>query len=310
MAAHWWTLDNPAQPLVRRRLRGAGSARPRRGCHRRDSPRLAATCPWRSAWPRSSPPTPVQNESRSLIKDLVVYLARAGVTATCSRPSGTRYGMARRRLEPARLPYRARRPVGERVHRGVCSPPAIRRWPSGSPSWSPTPGAAPGLWIPAAKARTAAFGPGADLRGPRDLPVLVVATADPGALDKAVRELMRDLLLQRVPAEVADDGALADGDEALADGAVAVFNRGTPGGGGHAGRDAVDVALPCLRRLAERGVDRRGPAGRAGRVVVRLATLVAHVQLRPRVVRRGGRLARGRCSTRPRRSTTTTFSLP
>jgi hypothetical protein len=86
--------------------------------------------------------------------------------------------------------------------------------------------------VPAAKSRAAAFGPGADVRGPRDLPVLIVAAADPAGLDQAVTELARDLMDHRLPADTAeagDAGALAPGDAALADGAVAVFNRGTPG---------------------------------------------------------------------------------
>ena len=34
------------------------------------------------------------------------------------------------------------------------------------------------LWLPAAQSRAAAFAPGADVRGPRDLPVLIVAGPD------------------------------------------------------------------------------------------------------------------------------------
>src|SRR6201999_4523918 len=57
------------------------------------------------------------------------------------------------------------------------------------------------LWGPAARARAAAVAPGAALRGPRDLPVLIVATADPAALDAAVAGLAGDLAGQRVAAE-------------------------------------------------------------------------------------------------------------
>ncbi len=85
------------------------------------------------------------------------------------------------------------------------------------------------LWVPASRSRAAAFAPGADLRGPRDLPVLIVATADPAALDEAVAELARDVTRERIPAEVCEGNALAPGDAPLADGAVAVFNRGTLG---------------------------------------------------------------------------------
>ncbi len=37
-------------------------------------------------------PDVTPGESRPAVKDLLTWLARAGVTATCSRSSGTRYG--------------------------------------------------------------------------------------------------------------------------------------------------------------------------------------------------------------------------
>ena len=63
--------------------------------------------------------------------------------------------------------------------------------------------------------------------------------------------------------------------------------RGRAGQPGHAGcrggagRHAVDVAVPGLLELAERGVDRRGPAHRAGRQQFRLAALEPHVLRTP-----------------------------
>jgi alpha-mannosidase len=222
VAADWWTLDNPANHWF-----GVGAV-------------LRATLP--CAAPASPggdvsvalgvaevvTPDTVPTESRPVIRDLVTGLARAGVTATCSRPSGARYGWLdldsnlpdfrialggpSENAFTAEVLSAADPGVAKRLAQLVADTGAAR------------------LWIPAAKARTASFGPGADLRGPRDLPVLVVATADPGALPTAVRELSRDLLAQRVPAEVGDGGALAPGDAALADGTVALFNRGTPGG--------------------------------------------------------------------------------
>ncbi len=60
--------------------------------------------------------------------------------------------------------------------------------------------------------------------------MLIVATADPAALDEAVAELARDVTQ---PADSAPRSARGtrsrDGDAPLADGAVAVFNRGTLG---------------------------------------------------------------------------------
>ena len=85
------------------------------------------------------------------------------------------------------------------------------------------------LWVPAARSRAAAFAPDADLRGPRDLPVLIVATAEPGALAAAVSELERDLMFEVISADACGSDVLAPGDAPLGDGAVALFNRGTPG---------------------------------------------------------------------------------
>ena len=227
VAAHWWTLDNPANHwfgvgcVARAVLSSAGlssAGQPSPGGDVSVALGVAEVVT----------PDTVQNESRSLIKDLVVHLARAGVTATCSRPSGTRYGWVDvdSNLPDFRIALGGPSENAFTAEVLAASDPAVAK----RLAQLVADAGAARLWIPAAKARAAAFGPGADLRGPRDLPVLVVATADPGALDKAVRELMRDLLLQRVPAEVTDDGALAAGDAALADGAVALFNRGTPGG--------------------------------------------------------------------------------
>ncbi len=159
------------------------------------------------------------------------------------------------------------------------------------------------LWVPAVRARAEAFGPDADLRGPRDLPVLIIAPSDPAALAQAITALCADLRDGSLiaPVELAPDAA-SGGTEAgqfkwphdlLGEGTVALFNRGTPGCAVTPGRDALDVALPRLRRLAERRVDRRRPADRAGRVIVRLAALVAHLPVRARVDASGRRLARG-----------------
>lgn len=223
VAAHWWTLDNPANHWF-----GVGAVA-----------RAALPSPAGLPAPGGGvsvalgvaeviTPDTVPAESRPVIRDLVVGLARAGATATCSRPSGTRYGWLDldSNLPDFRIALGGPSENAFTAEVLAAGDPAVAK----RLAQLVADGGAARLWIPASKARAAAFGPGADLRGPRDLPVLVVATADPGALEAAVRELIRDLLVQRVPAEVADIGALAPGDAALADGAVALFNRGTPGG--------------------------------------------------------------------------------
>jgi alpha-mannosidase len=217
VAAHWWTLDNPANHWF-----GVGAVA------RAALPAPGGNVSVALGVAEVITPDTVLAESRPLIKDLVVGLARAGVTATCTRPSGTRYGWLDldSNLPDFRIALGGPSQNAFTAEVLAASDPAVAKRLAKLVADT---GAAR-LWIPAAKARAAAFGPGADLRGPRDLPVLVVATADPGALEAAVRELERDLLLQRVAAETGDDGALASGDAALADGAVALFNRGTPGG--------------------------------------------------------------------------------
>jgi hypothetical protein len=79
------------------------------------------------------------------------------------------------------------------------------------------------LWVPGSRNRADAFGPDADVRGPGDLPVLVLA----GDLAAAVAGLTGDLA-----DAVVDVGDPVDGEVRpvpLADRSVAVLNRGTPG---------------------------------------------------------------------------------
>ena len=219
VAEHWWTLENPANhwfgigSVARVSLPadpGAGDVGVALGVAEVVTPDL----------------TP--GESRPAVKDLLTRLARAGVTATCSRSSGTRYGSVD--LD-SNLPDFRIVLGGPSVNAftsevlAACDPSVAKRLAqlvaeSGTAR----------LWVPASRSRAAAFAPGADLRGPRDLPVLIVATADPAALDEAVTGLALDVTRERVTAEVCEGNALAPGDVPLADGAVAVFNRGTPGG--------------------------------------------------------------------------------
>jgi hypothetical protein len=90
--------------------------------------------------------------------------------------------------------------------------------------------AAPGggrVWVPAARARAEVFTASADVRGDRDLPVLIVSGAD---LPAAVAELTGDLADAVIEADLADAGAgdLEPHDRLLAAHSVALLNRGTP----------------------------------------------------------------------------------
>jgi hypothetical protein len=220
VAEHWWTMENPANHWF-----GIGSvarASLPAGAGAGDGEVAVALGVAEVVTPDLTP-----GESRPVIRDLVSWLARAGVTATCSRSSGTRYGSPD--LD-SNLPDFRIALGGPSVNAftaevlSACDPSVAKRLAqlvaeSGTAR----------LWVPASRSRAAAFAPGADLCGPRDLPVLIVATADPAALDAAVAELAGDVAGQRVPAEVCEGNALAPGDAPLSDGAVAVFNRGTLG---------------------------------------------------------------------------------
>jgi alpha-mannosidase len=91
------------------------------------------------------------------------------------------------------------------------------------------------IWVPAARALEEVWVPNADVRGPRDLPVLVVVGSDIAALASEVRSLARDVHDGRLG--VGQPSALTEGSPERRNGAaheaagstVAILNRGTPG---------------------------------------------------------------------------------
>ena len=221
VAQHWWTLDNPANHwfglgAVARAVLAASSGE----------------VPVALGVAEVITPDVVPDERRPIVKDLVSWLAGAGVTATTSRASGPRYGSVD---VDSNLPD-FRIALGGPEENAftselltACDPAVAKRLDALLAD-----GNSARLWVPAAQSRAAAFAPSADLRGVRDLPVLIVAAAEPGDLDQALAELRGELAGGSVRADVAGGqdlaaGALADGDEALADEAVALFNRGTLG---------------------------------------------------------------------------------
>jgi alpha-mannosidase len=216
VAEHWWTLESPANQWF-----GVGSV-----AHARlDSG--DGEVPVALGVAEVVTPDVTPNEFRPAVKDLLSSLGRAGVTATCSRSPGTRYGAVDLDSNLPDFRIALGGPSANEFTAEVlaaCGPAVAKRLAQ----LTAESGTAR-LWVPASQSRAAAFAPGADLRGPRDLPVLIVATADPASLDKAISELAVDVMHQGVPAEVCEGNALAPGDAPLADGAVAVFNRGTLG---------------------------------------------------------------------------------
>ncbi|WP_300605685.1 glycoside hydrolase family 38 C-terminal domain-containing protein [Trebonia sp.] len=211
-ATHWWTLDNPAHHWF-----GLGSVA-----------RVAADTP-EGEVPAAIgvaeviTPDTIPNEQQRLIRDLVVCLAGTGVTATCSRAAGPRYGSVDldSNLPDFRIALGGPEENAFTAEVLAASDPAVAKRLAALVSDR----RAARLWVPAARTRAEAFAPDADLRGPRDLPVLIVATADPAALERALGDLLAEVTAGSIRADAADG---APGDRALAEGAVALFNQGTP----------------------------------------------------------------------------------
>ncbi len=182
------------------------------------------------------------NGWRVAIRDLVAGLAGQGVTATCSWPDGPRYGSldldsnlpdVRIALGgPEQNPWTARL----LAEAGPGAQQELSRLLAASGSAR--------LWIPAAQSRAAAFAPGADVRGLRDLPVLIVAGPDLAAAAAAVTADLADSVIEVTrlapgpgpagPGEAGPGpGQAAAGEagpgSALAPRSVALLNRGTPG---------------------------------------------------------------------------------
>lgn len=135
---------------------------------------------------------------------LMAALVAKGVTATCTRPSGPRYGA----LDvDSNLPD-VRIVLGDNEFTAAVldSAPAEYR---------ATFDASGVVFVPASRPRAQQWVPDADLRGPRDLPVLIVTD---------VAALIDDLADACV--EVAGPGGTTD---PATDYSVAVVNRGTPG---------------------------------------------------------------------------------
>jgi alpha-mannosidase len=218
-ADHWYTLDNPAHQWF-----GVGStARVRTGDPRGLTQAIGVAevvCPL------------LPNGLRDTLRDLLVALAAAGVTATCSQADGPRYGGidADSNLPDVRIA------VGGPEVNPFTAEVLAGAGPGYAKALAARLGAGSGtarVWVPASRDRADAFGPDADVRGASDLPVLIVAGAGPGELAAAVTALIADLADAEVDAgDLADAGSGAgDGDRLmpLADRSVAVLNRGTPG---------------------------------------------------------------------------------
>ena len=207
-AVHPWTLDNPAygwfglSSAVRVRV---GSADARQGVRAVSVAEVV---------------TPTESASAPLARPLMVALARAGVTATCSGADHPRYGdlAVDSNLPDARIALggpdqnaftaavlaQADAVYAEELERQLSSTGHARVWvPPGAPLADE--------WVP-----------GADLRRVRALPVLVIAGSD---LEAAVESAVEDLADFEIVVDQEAPSAL----EPFESYTVAVLNRGMPG---------------------------------------------------------------------------------
>ena len=217
-ADHWYTLDNPAHQWF-----GLGStARVRTGA--------GVTGPGDRGGRGGLPGQPggLAAGCAEVIRDLMVALAAAGVTATCSQADGSEVRRDRRGLQPARRQDRGRRAGRERVHRGGPG----GRGPGMPGAAARLAAAGRRLWVPAARSRAEAFAPSADVRGAGR-----PAGADRGR-QRAGRAGLGGHGPGRGPGRRPGRGARGhrrrrsgrQQQAPLADRSVALLNRGTPGG--------------------------------------------------------------------------------
>jgi len=206
-AEHWYTLDNPAHQWFG--LGATARIEDRNGLAQAIGV-AEVICPV------------LPNELAGALRDLLVALAAAGVTATCSQADGPRYGAVD---VDSNLPD-VRIAVGGPEVNPVTAEVLSAAGPGYAKELAARLASAPAarLWVPTARDRADAFGPDADVRAADDLPVLIVA----GDLPAAIADLTGDLADAVVGAGDPVNGEA--GPAALADRSVAVLNRGTPGG--------------------------------------------------------------------------------
>jgi alpha-mannosidase len=204
-ARHPWTLDNPAYGWF-----GLSSAvRVRIG----DALRAVSV---------AEVVTPTEAASASLARDLMVALVRAGVTATCGGADKPRYGdlSVDSNLPDTRIALGG---PDENTYTAAVLAEGDPRYGQEVKRQLHDTGRAR-VWVPATAPLATAWVPSADLRGPRVLPVLVVAGVDGAALVNAIASLADDLC----DAEIDVAQQIPSGNEPFESRTVAVLNRGMP----------------------------------------------------------------------------------
>ncbi|WP_433797301.1 glycoside hydrolase family 38 C-terminal domain-containing protein [Actinoplanes sp. CA-252034] len=222
-----WTLDNPAHTWAA--LSTTARIRFTR-CHAAPSSTAAtsgAAASWDTAAPSEADTTSDTNATSDTTatfgaaaigvafgvaeviserdsRELMVALVRQGVTATAGRPDGPRYGAldADSNLPDLRIV------IGDNAFTAAVLA-------SAGPSYAEILSTTGRVYVPAARSLDETWVPDADLRGPRDLPVLIVAEGG-----------LPDLIADLDDAEITVDQSPAGG---FTDHSVALINHGTPG---------------------------------------------------------------------------------
>lgn len=166
---------------------------------------------------------------RGPVRALMAALAGQGVTATCSVPGGPRYGYSELDSNLPDFRICLGGPAENELTAEVLATagPAVTAQLAGQLARR---GSAR-LWLPADRSRAEAFAAGADVRGPRDLPVLIVAADDLAAETARLVADLADAVIEAIsPADSDADGQAGGQGTALGGHSVALLNRGTPSG--------------------------------------------------------------------------------
>ena len=207
-AQHLWTLDNPAYGWF-----GLSSAvRIRVG---NDVRALSV----------AEVVSPAEAVSGPLARELMVALVRAGVTATCSGADKPRYGHldVDSNLPDVRIALGG--PATNAFTKIVLAE-ADSSYAAELDRQLAKTGQAR-VWVPAAAPLAAAWVPGADLRSPQALPVLVIDGRDEGNLAAAIASVVDDLSEGR-DAEILVAQEPPSGIDRFEARTVALLNRGVP----------------------------------------------------------------------------------
>ena len=205
-AQYLWTLDNPAYSWF-----GLSSAA-----------RVRVSNTAVRAISVAEVVSPAETTSGTLARELMVALVRAGVTATCSGADQPRYGHldVDSNLPDVRIALGG---AGRNAFTKAVLAEADPEYTAELERQLAKTGRAR-IWVPAATPLAAAWVPGADLRGLRALPVLVIAGSDDKNLSDEIASVADDL----GDAEIVVNQQAPSAMERFEARTVALLNRGVP----------------------------------------------------------------------------------